>query len=400
VTAAGWPERLQRIAVLLLSAGAFAFVLSLWLLHGRAFNTFEPAGIERLSEGGATRPYSARVLVPWAVRAAVGPWPVETRSAWVDREISESPELERWLAYFQVSRRHVFELLAAVLLDALALAGFLWAVHRLVAAFFRTTFWVAALAPAVAVLFLPLFFGRGTHFVYDLPALCFAAWALLALRLGRTGLFTVVLALGTLNKETMALALLVYLLPSFRRALGPRWRRQLAVQALAVAAARGLAVALSSPAAGEAVTNTWVRAYFVENLVAFVRDPFLLSYTKTAALLFFCLLIFADLRRKPLLLREATPVALPFLALYVWGSQWGEIRVLYELYPLFFLMGYQSCVEWIGFPIESRDAGAAEPEAASEAPRIAPALASALAGLFLAGCAVALPFLVMANLPR
>ena len=384
----------------LLWAGALTFVFSLWLLHGRAFNTFEPGGIDKLTDGGATRPYSARVLVPWLARAAVAPVPVEGRAERVERWAARHPAVESWLAYFQVSRRHAFELLAAALIDGLALAGFLWSLRRLVEAFYRTSLWVARLAPVVAILLLPLFFARGTHFVYDPPALCFAALALLAVRQGRVHRLTLALGLGMLNKETMALGLLAYLLPSFRRAVGPRWRFHLGVQGGVVLAARGLALALSSPAAGGGATNNYLRNYFFENLVAFARDPFLLSYTRTAAVIVFTLLIFAGLRRKPALLRESLPIALPFLALYAWASQWGEIRVLYELYPILFLMGYQTCVEWIGLPIESRDGDAGgEATAQAQPGRFAPALASALAGLFLGACGVTLPFLVMASFP-
>jgi hypothetical protein len=398
MTAEGWARSFERVAVALLWAGAFTFVLSLWLLHGRAFNTLAPAGIDKLIDGGASRPYSARLLVPWIARAAVSALPVEERVERIDRWAQRHPAVEPWLAYFQVSRRRAFELLAAALIDALALAGFLWSVRRLVEAFYETSIWVARLAPVVAVLLLPLFFGAGTHFIYDLPALFFAAAALLAVRRGSVHALTVVLGLGTLNKETMALALLVYLLPSFRKALGARWRSHLAVQSLVVVLARGLAVAFSSPAGDGAATNNYLRNYLLENLVAFVRDPFLLSYARTAALIFFALLIFAGLGRKPVLLREAFPIALPFLALYAWGSQWSEIRVLYEAYPIVFLMGYQSCVEWIGLPIVNRDGrGAVEAAARSEPPRLAPSLASALAGLFLAACGAMLPFLVTAG---
>ena len=35
----------------LLWAGARTFVLAYWFLRGAAFNTFEPAGIDRLSDG-------------------------------------------------------------------------------------------------------------------------------------------------------------------------------------------------------------------------------------------------------------------------------------------------------------------------------------------------------------
>ncbi len=383
----------------LLWAGALSFVVSLWLLHGAGFNTFAPAGIDGLIDGGATRPYSARLLVPWIARAALSPLPVEERLQRIDRWALRHPALEHWLAYFKVSRRHAFDLLAAALVDALALAGFMWSVRRLLEAFYDTSIWVARLGPVVAILLLPLFFGAGAHFVYDPPALFFAAAALLAMRLGRVHALTVLLALGTLNKETMALVLLAYLLPRFRESMGERWRFHLAVQSLVVVAARGLAVALSSPASAEAATNNYLRNYFIENLAGFARDPFLLSYSRTAALIFFVLLVFAGLGRKPALLRQAFPIVLPFLALAAWGSLWGEIRVFYELYPLVFLMGYQSCVEWIGLPIVNRDGrdGRAVGGAATrnEAPRLAPSLASALAGVFLAGSGATLPFIVM-----
>lgn len=399
VTSAGWARSLERGAVALLFAGALTFVFSLWLLYGRAYNTHAPAGIDRLLDGGAARPYSARLLVPWLAHAAVAAAPIEARIARIDRWTERHPAVESWLAYFQVSRRRAHELAAAALIDWLALVGFLWCVRRLVETLYATSLWVARLAPVVALLLLPLFFGMGKHFLYDPPALFFAAAALLAIARGRVHALTVVLALGTLNKETMALALLVYLLPGFRAALGAGWRRHLAVQALVVVAARGVAVALSHPAAADTASDNYLRSYFVENLAAFARDPFLVSLPRTAAALFFVLLVLAGLARKPALLRQALPIVLPFFALAAWGSQWGEIRVFYEIYPLLFLMGYQSCIEWIGLPIASRDgpAAAAAP-APGGPPRLAPALAGALAGLLLLACGVMLPLFVQASL--
>lgn len=375
--------------------GAFLFVFSLWLFHGRAFNTFEPAGIDRMVDGGAARPYSARPLVPWLARAAVAPWSVEARVAWLEGWTRHRPALAAWLDYFRVTPRHAFELMVAACLDALALAGFMVCVLRLVASFYEVPHRVAWLAPVVAVLLLPLFFTVGTHYFYDLPALFFAAAVLLAIRLRRSAALALLLALGTLNKETLALALLIYLVPAFRESLGGRWRRDFFLHAGAVIGARALAVALSTPAAVTAPTDNYLRDYLVDNLIAFVRDPFLLNAPRTATLLFFGLLILAGLPRRPALLRSVLPVVVPFLALYLWGSLWREIRVLYEVFPILFLLGYATCVECLGLPIAPR--AAEEVSVATgreETPRASFALASTLAGLFLIACGASVPILV------
>jgi len=389
VTAVSIFRRLERAGLLLLWSGTLLFVFSLWLFQEGAFNSHAGTGMDRLVEGGAQRPYSARLLVPWMARAAVAPWSPESRSEAIDGFLSTRPGIAAWLETRDIPRRHGPETFAMLCIDFLVLVGFAICIHGLAGGLFVASKRIVSTAPALALLFLPLFYGVGTHQVWDFPALFFSAAALLAIDRRAPIALAAILAFGTLNKETMALALLVYLIPSYRRALGGRWYRFLALHAGTVVAARAVALAYSSPAAGISSSNNYLRSYLADNLFEIARAPFLLEAERTATVLFFALLVFAGLRRKPALLLEVAPVALPFLALYLWGGLWGEIRAVYELYPILFLMGFQSCVEWIGLPLRARNGETApQEEADAEEPSLVYAGSCTLAGAVLGGSGV------------
>lgn len=386
---------LDLASATLLWLGAFAFVFSLWLFHGHSFNTFPPAKAELATYGGAARPYSARVLVPWTVRLLLAPIPRQTRRDLVEGWAAEHPAIDRSLAFFDSNRSFALELALTILLDAAALAGFMLVLRKLFRSLYASSAWVERSAPVVAVLLLPLFFARFGHFLYDFPALFLFTAALWLVRERRTARLALVLFLGALNKESMALALVVCVLDELGGAPRPRRALRLGGLTLAVIAARILAMVLSQPAATIAEQNTWLRSYFSTNVSAFVRDPFLFDPGRLAALLVFLLLILAGYRRKPAFLRRILPVAVPFLALYVWGSLWGEIRALYELVPILFLMGYQTVIEAIGLELVPRGEETPAAPSAPPAPALWPIATSAGLGAFLLASGVTLAVLAL-----
>jgi len=366
----------------LLLSWALCFVFALWLTYGRPLNNFEPAKLDKLLDGGANRPFASRVLVPWVARAVVAPFPAEARRASAERLAAEHPGLAHALELFAGRPATAAELAVLICVDGLAFALFLFLLARLFRSLYVSSEWVARCAPPMALLVLPLFFRQGDHLFYDPLTLVFATWFLLAMGEVRIRTLYALLFVGTLNKETMLLALLAFLLPRFRAALGARWRVHLAGLAATGAASRLLALLASTPLAEAGPRNSFIRDYFFENALELARHPPMVDASRLAALILFVLLVAGGLRRKPQLLRSVLPVALPFLALSLVGSLWGEIRSLYELYPIVFLMGYQTSVEWIGLDLRAAD-GATPSASEPCAWRWVPAASAAVAGAFL-----------------
>lgn len=402
MTRARWRHLADLTGTALLWSGALCFVFALWLTYGRPFNNFEPATLDKLLHGGASRPYSSRLLVPWVARAAVAPVPVATRHAWADRLTAENPSIAHALRLFGGDRETAAELLAVVLLEGVAFALFLFVLARLFRSLYASSAWVARWAPPIALLILPLFFRQGDHMIYDPPALLFAAWALLAISRANLRALYPLVFLGTLNKETMLVALLVFLLPRFRSTIGERWPVHLAGLAATGALARATAVLASTPWAAPGPHNSIIRNYFFVNALDFARNPLLVDAGRLAAVLFLALLVFGGFRRKPELLRAVAPVALPLAALHLVGSLWGEIRSLYELFPIFFLMGYQTAIEWVGMEVTLHPTGSppGDPHAAEARPSTPwVALAAAIIGSFLLASAIAIVRYVIFGLP-
>ena len=387
--AAATLRSLDRASVVLLWLGATALVFSLWLFHGWRFNVYPPAKAERVAYGGAERPFVTRVLVPWTARATLAPLPETTRRELVDRWAADRPWIDRYLAFFSTPRSFALELALIVLLDAAALLGFALALRRLFRSLYAASAWVERIAPVAAVLLLPVLFARFNHYFYDFPALALFTAAVLLLRQRRHGALLVVLAVGALNKETIAFALGVSLLEELRGGRREGWIRRLSVQTLVVAAARAVAIGFAAPAAETGAGL--LPNYFVVNLLAFARDPFLLDLGRVASLLVFALLVFAGWSRKPPFLRAAFPVVVPVLALYLWGSYWGEIRTMLELFPLAFLLGYQTIAEAIGLDLRVRPEPPPPPEPFEPpAPAFVPIATSLVLGVFLLGSALSL----------
>ncbi len=55
-----------------------------------------------------------------------------------------------------------------------------------------------------------------------------------------------------------------------------------------------------------------------------------------------------------MLLRSAALVALPLGVGFLMGGMWSEIRVFYEVFPVFFLLAYVNLLDGLGFEVRVR----------------------------------------------
>jgi hypothetical protein len=206
----------------------------------------------------------------------------------------------------------------------------------------------AAVAAIIATLLLPaFFFDRGTHYLYDFATLLLFTLALAFLARHRLGPYSLVFGLGVLNKETMILATLVFLVTG----RGHLARRQLLRHSLAQLAVFGaIRLALARVFAGN--PGGAVEWHFIKNLRLMAAAPNPWSLLMLASVI---ILVFARLGEKPAFVRRALIVVPPLLVLYFFLGIYGEVRVFYEAYPLLFLLAFENAWTTLGGHLPPRD---------------------------------------------
>ncbi len=347
----GFDYRLVRVAYIL--AALFAFAL--WYQRGGGLQQFDPASPAKMVYGGAERPFSARVLVPWTVRLAVAPIPAETRKR-IGRDIAAAlgaEPIRKFDLLAGAAPDFALEHCLIVVLNFAALLGFLFALKKLMEVLFEPSRWPIRAAPIAAVLMVPIFVQDGVPFMYDLPALLLFTVALGYFAERRWLPLYATVAVAALNKETAIFIAAVVLAVDFRSLPARSLLRRLALITVSWGFARLLAVGLSTPTTSAGSDHL---PYVLPlNLRDLFWSPVWSNPLYLAATLFFVLLFTSHLAEKPRLLRRGSLVMVPFFAAYLWGGMWGEIRVFLEIYPIFFLLGYHTFVRQIGLELTARD---------------------------------------------
>ncbi len=315
-----------------------------------ALNDYWKARVPDMIYGRAHRPFVERTLVPSTIRVIRRALPRGALGA-IRRTVSGAPLfLPRKLGALGWEPAFLVEYAIAVVVLFALLTAFPFALRRLFLALYDAPR-RAAVAPLGATLLLPaFFFDRGTHYLYDFSSLLLFTLALVFLALDRFGPYYVVFVLGTLNKETMILAPLVFLAVNRDRLS----RQELFRHSVAQLAVFG---AIRLVLAGIFASNPGgpIELHLVKNLRLMGEAPNPWSLLMLASV---AILVFAQLGEKPALLRRALIVLPPLVASYLFLGIYGEIRVFYEAYPILFLLAFENAVVVFGGRLAPRNARA------------------------------------------
>ena len=322
-----------RLPAGILYVATAAFVFALWIwgadTQSTSLNGDPRSTLAGLIDGTAYRPFVQRVLVPVLTRGVVSVIPASARAALSDALLS-SAKFRKESARLGWDTLRLPEYCVALLLAFAALAAFPFVLRSLFRTLYETDAGLTNLVPLAALLGLPPFFGVGTHYVYDFPALLlFTAGLLLIVRRDWT-LFYPVFAIGCLNKETTVILVLATIL-IWGRSLPSR---RLALHAAAQALIAG-AVAYALASAFSANPGSSVEFHLYGNI-----HNLLIPYTLEGAFftILVAVLVLYDFKRKHPVLRACAWLIVPFAALMFLFAWMQELRDVYEVYPVFALL--------------------------------------------------------------
>jgi hypothetical protein len=322
------PPHNELVGALVLSVVfATAWYIAALLVTAQLYHTdifkFQEIGLVRYLDGTADKPFVYRVLSPWLVRLL---------RAW-HLSMPSIPTLQSAVLATCAARKSN---LVATCSDLLAYATMAWvfatslliSTYLLALGIFRQAGWafVAYIAAALMVNAL-LLLGYSTIYDFTVP---FFATLLFALAVWqRDILFSVALVAAILTKESLFLIVIVYAMIGYGARPTPKVAFSFGMQTL-------IFIVIY---AGERIvfaTNDGFAMYHnVIGHVKYIGEK--ASATALLLLVVFAVLLFYRYPEKPRSLRRSLLILPIMFALYVYGGNPGEFRILLDIFPIVLL---------------------------------------------------------------
>jgi hypothetical protein len=321
-------------------------------------------GIVVMCNGTARSPFARRVLVPALVKIIDRGMPdvLEeriqesfTRSLDAAEQPPNGQDIHSPLS--ERTRGHESVVAIAMLLKYLSLVAFLFALRYAIRTFYGPAEVIADFGPLFSLLFLPVFGGFG-NFIYDYAQLALFTFSLILLAKKHWTAYYIVFTLAILNKETAILLPLLFAI-AMRSQIIKReyWIHLTAQVALYTAVTLFLVLSVrNSP-------GSIVEFYMKSNMMALSSIHSYFDFQKIGPCLLapggfsiavpvglnlliwvpFSIIMFLFWREKPRFLRLALwTVLIPLALLALFFGVATEIRVLYEAFPIAFLLVFHS----------------------------------------------------------
>lgn len=329
------PDSLFRktsfIAILYIVASMYVFGVWVWSADSptTAFNSDLRSTLSELIYGTAHKPYVQRVLVPMLTRAVYFTVSGPTLDS-LEQKVLELPKVQKETARLGWEIEYFAEYLIALSFAFLALFGFPFVMKNLWSTLYETEQAITNIIPILALLALPPVFLTGPHYIYDLPALFFFTLGMVMMIHGRWTFYYPVFILGCLNKETMVLLSLFFVLLYWKRMP----RKSLLLHALT----QGVIFAVIKAV----ITYSFVgNGGAVMDFHLFLNLHILLmgyDWTTLVGWTLVLTLVFLDFRKKHEILRKAILLAIPLGVLVLLSGVITELRAAYEMYPIVLLL--------------------------------------------------------------
>jgi len=333
--------RLLMVALYVSLAAAIAYMWYTDTSDFRGLNGFYKATFSAFVYGTANKPFVLRALVPSLIRWITAALPGGVLWFLRVRVYELYPDVLRMLTILEWEPEFLPEYLVGFALVFLAVLGYLLALRRLGQHNYSMDRWLVDALPLFSLAVLPACFKRGTHFLYDMPALCLFTVGLVLIQTRRLRPYYVLLVVALFNKETAVLLAMVFAI--YHRRDMPWWKL-----ALHVIVQVGLAVAIRQYLSHVYAANPgphfeW---HLKQNIKLYLR-PY--GFSTMLSIVAIVLLLGHRFRQRPRYLREALWIGIPLFGSYMPMGVWAEVRVFYEIYPVLFLLGFPPLARVMGW---------------------------------------------------
>jgi hypothetical protein len=291
--------------------------------------------------GKAYKPYVYRTLLPGLIRVAA-----EITPATVEEEVESLPDrnptARRFTEMLRWQREYIYEYTLMLALTFLCFIGFLFVLRHLIKIFYDFPDFVADLAPAGAIIALPVYF-RYCSYVYDPGTLFLFTLGMMLIMTRKRSLYYLVFILAALNKETSILLVALFYIRERGEMLRMRLWLHLICQGLIWAAIRVLLMLLYMNNPGVAIEFH----LFDHNLTLYMYPTAFLYFAAVVA--FHIPLLVSGWKHKPVFLRQGLIVTLaPLMSLALVFGFIDELRDYYEAYPFIFLLSLPTILRIFG----------------------------------------------------
>jgi hypothetical protein len=327
-----------------------AIVFTMWVWGAdttyTSFNGDPRSTLSDLIYGNAHNPFVQRALVPFLTRTVYDLAP-QTLWSGLTEQLLTVPKIQKEIVRLRWEPRFLPEYLIALTFTFLSLVGFVFIVRSLWSSLYDTQDEITNAVPLFALACLPLFFHVGTHYIYDFPALFFFTLGVLCMvRLNWTAFYPVYIV-GCLNKETMVILSLGFLLVFFHRMKSAMLLKHVVIQLLLFATIK---IFLLDQFAGN--PGGVLELHLFGNL-----HNILLGYSVSTLLIGAAIgiLVWYDLKEKHFALRRLSWLLIPFGMVMLFFGWISEVRVLYEIFPVYlFLALHTVFFSFLKFPLQMK----------------------------------------------
>lgn len=338
----------------------FSLYVMLCFFVGSDMLGMQGRSVGAMLSGTAIKPHVYRQLVPMLANLAVALSPEALQAA-------VTGTMQGWLAdggsMFSTLVRfrhpvkpplevteHLYQIFVVMVIDYAFLMGYVYYVWALAKRLFPSLFSAQVIAPCLAIIAVAPLCAKFAY-IYDFPVLFFSAWLSYALVRKKLVLFTLGVAIATLNKETSFYFLGLFMLYGWRELPRAAWAAYLLCQCVLFILVKTGVTLYFQHNVGDFL---WTRGFYdhvITNMDGYPAYNFMGAVVAIAVLGF-------RFHAQPRVLQCWLPM-LPVCILtgLVFGMR-REYRVLYEIFPALLLLASHN----LAYLLQKRDEGETTPE--------------------------------------
>lgn len=302
--------------------------------------------LPKMIYGEADKPFVYRTLLPSIVRLINSIIPDSLSNSFEKFVIQNFPPAQELLNSFKLNQDFLLEFLISLLLMYLCLVGFMVVLRQFFNELYFAQDIITHLVPIIGVLILPIFVNREwIAYIYDWSTLLIFTSLLLLLVRRQWLYFYIIFFLGCINKETTILISLVFAFYYINKISRNIFFKHLFMQIIIFVIVKlSLSLIFASNPGG------LFEFHLLKNISLSTFWGYDYSFVTFAC--FFLLLMLRKFSEKHLFLRKSSLIVLPLFALYLTMGLWGEVRVFYEVFPIFFLLAFHTIAEILDWKIK------------------------------------------------